>query len=103
MITIKMEITIATIGRLMKNLDTGLLLPDARSGGEWLWSHSHPRPDLLGAFGNHPIARLQSLIDDPHIADVFAGFHVPDCDLVVVADNRDLTHPLQLGYGALRD
>jgi len=51
-----MEITIATMGRLIKNFDMALLA--FAFHGEWLSVHLHPRSHLLHALGNDALATL---------------------------------------------
>ena len=65
-ITIRIEITIATMGRLMKNLDmavTSLPFPPRPRNG--FGFTTMPGPNLLHALGDHAFARLQSFVDDP--------------------------------------
>src|SRR5271167_2096612 len=72
-ITMTMEITMATMGRLMKNFDTGLSV--LRSRAERPGVHGHARTHLLYALGHHAFAPLQSVRNDP------LGAHtVSDCD-----------------------
>src|SRR3989442_14006205 len=56
-ITRTIEITIATMGRLIKNFD--IELPCLAFRGKRLRVHLHARTHLLHAFGNHALASLQ--------------------------------------------
>ena len=48
------EITMATMGRLMKNFDIGL--SPLSFHGKRLWIHLHALAHFLHAFGNHAFA-----------------------------------------------
>ena len=50
------EITMATMGRLIKNFD--MELPSRCVHGKWLGVHLHARTHLLHALGDHAFARL---------------------------------------------
>ena len=58
-ITIRIEITIATMGRLMKNLDIDL--PPFRAVHRVGFGFTGMPGDLLHALGDHALARLQVL------------------------------------------
>src|SRR5262245_26439950 len=60
MMTVRMAITIATIGRLMKNLDIRL------------WIDLHCLTNFLDTFNNDALSRREALIDDPLGPDRFA-------------------------------
>src|SRR6266446_7165499 len=94
-ITIRMAITIATMGRLMKNFDMvsdvwrlGRLVGFVHSclgqhrRNVGLGSHNTALLRLLSAFYDDPFARLEALFDDPHVAKEIADLHRPDADLV---------------------
>src|SRR5208282_1220814 len=100
-ITRTIEITMATMGRLMKNFDIGL--PSFVFAGVGLGSHRCALPHLLHAFGDDAIARLEPAVNDPVAADAVAHLNSSDFRLVVGIDNRDLVTALQLGDGALRN
>src|SRR6266480_1929780 len=100
-ITITIEITIATIGRLIKNFDIGL--PSLASPGKRLGVHQHARTNLLHAFGNHAVASLQPLGDNPIDADTLANLYRAHAHFVVAVHRRDLIAALQLGDSALRN
>ena len=59
MITVRTATTMATMGRLMKNFDTGLFPPGLRHKG--LRVHLHTRAHLLHSFCYYAIAWLQPL------------------------------------------
>src|SRR5690349_20455728 len=77
--TVKMAITIATIGRLMKNLDIRL------------WIDPHSLTDFLHAFDDDALTRGKPLVDDPLRADRLSEFNGPDFHSVGIVDNRNLT------------
>ena len=64
-ITIKMAMTIATMGLLMKNW--AMELPPRCGGGfrERLWINLTARADLEYALGDYPFAGFQALVDQP--------------------------------------
>src|SRR6266513_2416818 len=94
-------ITIATMGRLIKNFDIGL--PSLAFPGKRHGVHLHARTNLLHAFGNHAVASLQPLGDNPMGADALANLYRADAHLVLAVDRRYLIAALQLGDSALRD
>src|SRR6202142_3863335 len=57
-ITVSKAMTIATIGRLMKNFAPARL-PGGLRGGEGQGIHHRAFPDLLNALRNDPVARAQ--------------------------------------------
>src|SRR5215510_2470535 len=97
--TVSNEITIATIGRLMKNFDTlashlrRLSLDDR---DDRAFSH------FQQAFDDDAFTSLDTGRDDPEVADAVADDDRTDRDLAVVANDCDLMTALQLGHGALR-
>src|ERR1700693_2706794 len=100
--TMTIEITIATIGRLMKNLD--MLLPSLRRRAVWhvrLRVYLHAGTDLLYSFGHHAISWLQSIRNNPLGADPVADLDCPYADLVLAIHNRYLIRALQLRHGTL--
>src|SRR5713226_341886 len=101
--TMRIEITIATMGRLMKNLDMELLSRRFRRCGIRLGIHRHARANFLHAFGHHSFARLQSIVNDPLVAHAVTGLHVPNSNLVFAVYYCYLVVALQLGYSPLRD
>src|SRR5258708_3834665 len=100
-ITMTMEITIATMGRLIKNFDIGLSSLTFR--GKWLGVHLHARTHLLHSFDNHAFASFQSVRNNPLGADTVADLDRPDPHFVLVAHRRDLIAALQLRHRTLRD
>src|SRR5262245_23830965 len=98
--TMSREITIATIGRLMKKRDTsgsclGRLLSDDIDDGAV--------SDLLQALDNHAFPGLQTVGHDPELPDTVADRHRTDRHLVIRAHDRYLITALQFGYGSLRN
>src|ERR1700722_495002 len=88
-----MEITIATMGRLMKNFDMGL--PSLSFHGKWLGLHLHARTHLLYALGNHAFACFQSFRNNPLVADTVGNLNCPNGHFVLVVHHRDLIAALQ--------
>src|SRR5438876_10657263 len=99
-ITMTMEITIATMGRLMKNFDIGL--PSLTFRGKRLRVHLHSRTHLLHAFGNHAFATLQPFRDNPISADTVADLDRTDAHFVLTVRHRYLIATLQLRDCTLR-
>src|ERR1700722_19104683 len=77
-----MEMTIATMGRLMKNFD--IELPSRAFRGKGLGLHLHARPHLLYALRNDAFASGQSFRDNPLVADAIADLDRPDAHFVLV-------------------
>src|SRR6266446_1273898 len=99
-IIMTMEMTMATMGRLIKNFDIGL--PSLRFRAKRLGVYLHARTHLLHALGNHAFASLQSVHDNPLGADSVAHVNRPDAHLVLVVQRRDLIAALQLRDCTLR-
>src|SRR6516162_6255547 len=104
-ITMRMEMTMATMGRLMKNVDmVALLRGCARLGGR-----VRRQPNLLA--GAYPVASLdddalpglQPLGHRPQRANLHVDLDGADVDGVVRANHRDLTNALHVLDGALRN
>src|SRR5271156_4088146 len=93
------EITMATMGRLIKNFD--IELPARSSRAKWLGIHLHARPNFLHTLNDHPFARLQSVRNNPLAADRVADLNCSDTYFVVIIHRRDLVAALQLGDCAL--
>src|SRR5262245_15825885 len=89
--TVKMAITIATMGRLMKNLDIRLCV-DLNS-----------LTNLLHALNDDALTRREALVDDPFGANGLTELDSSDFYGVVVIDDRDLTRSLKVEYRALRN
>src|SRR5579864_2262144 len=94
-----MEITMATMGRLIKNFDIGLL--SLRQRAKRLGVHLHTRAYFLHTFGNHVLATLQSVRNHPLVADSIADSDGSDAYFVVVAHYRNLIAALQFGNSTL--
>src|SRR5882724_5512122 len=109
MITVMIEMTIATIGRLIKNLDMAFtsartLLRRGFGFGhrfERLRIDRHARLHPLGPLGDNLLARLQPLLNDPICAHSLTDFNRSDANLVIVADYGHLVTALQLCDRAL--
>src|SRR5258707_923816 len=96
-ITVRIEMTIATIGRLMKNLDISVSLQ------ERLRADLRAGTSLLDSFGHHALAHLQSFDHDPHRADPIAEFHGPNADRICIVHHGDLIAALLFRHSALRN
>src|SRR5271156_4001270 len=94
------EITMATMGRLIKNFD--IELPARSSRGKWFGIHLHTRAHFLDALGNHPVAWLQSIRNNPLAVDTVADFDGSDAHFVAAIHGSDLVAALQLGDRTLR-
>jgi hypothetical protein len=116
---IRIEMTMATIGRLMKNLDMAAypLLAGAGSAGlsaglaaeaaagagaKGFRIDGHSRANLLRSFGDDLLAGLQSLADDPVAADTLADGDRTDVDFVLGRDDCHQVLALDFGDGTLR-
>src|ERR1700732_2928090 len=93
--TVRIAITIATIGRLIKNLDISVALH------ERFRVNLHAGTNLLDALGHHTLARLQSVGDDPHGSDLVAELHCLNCHLVGAVYHGDLISALEFYNSAL--
>src|SRR5262245_39803846 len=85
--TMMMEITMATIERLMKSFDTGLFA--RRCCSRLHWSGDKVRrnnrqsfADFLKAFNDHALTGMKSLFDDPHIGGPISNPHRLNMDFV---------------------
>src|SRR2546422_11570837 len=98
MITMRMEITIATMGRLMKNLAIagGLLRGSGPRGRARLGPDLLPRSHAIGALDDDPLAGLQPLRDDPQRPDARVDLDGPDVDGLVGLDDGDLVRALDI-------
>src|SRR5260370_26012182 len=95
-----MDITMATIGLLMKNFDIGL--PSLRFGDKRLGVHLHARTHLQHPLDNHTFAALQPFLNNPLRADAVADFDRADAHFVLVVHRRDLKAALYLRDCTLR-
>src|SRR6186713_1933896 len=98
--TVSSEITMATIGRLMKNLDTSASNARRLAGDDL---DDRPVANFQQALDNHAFAGFQTLGHDPQVPDAVADRHGTDRHLVIAAHDRHLMTPLQLGDRALRN
>jgi hypothetical protein len=108
-----MEMTMATMGRLMKNLAIRApVRPKGSSGPGREGSGRRPglgqgRLDLpagshlLEPLDDDPLAGFQPLRDDPEWADALSNLDLPELDRVVGADHADLMDALHILYGSL--
>src|SRR2546425_10103735 len=89
-ITMRMEITIATMGRLMKNFAMAGRLLRRRGVGRG----ARGQPDLLAlahpvaSLHHHALAELEPVRDDPQRAHAHVALHRADVDGVVRLDDR---------------
>src|SRR6266446_1052686 len=106
--TVTMAMTIATIGRPMKNRDMPLF-PRGRRGRRRrgfrgrLRVDDDARLDLLDSLDDDPLSGGEALLDDPETADAIPGRDRPDLNLVARTDDGDLEEALQLGHRPLRN
>src|SRR5690348_8205622 len=111
-ITITIDSTIATIGRLMKKRAMGLFV---LFDGKWfcgaaagfrrwrvLGRDDGARFQPLRAFNDHTVRWLQPFVDDPQRSHTRADVHCLDGELVVGSNNRHVVETLQLLHGSLR-
>src|ERR1700732_4502261 len=90
--TITIEITIATIGRSMKNFDIDL--PPFRFRGKWLGAYLHPRAHLLSSLYNDGFARLQAFGNNPVLTDTVAHGDRANVHFAVPVHDGYLVPPL---------
>src|SRR2546425_12621678 len=88
-----MEITMATMGRLIKNFDIGL--PSLGFRGKWFGVNQHSRAHLLHALDNHAFALLQAFGDNPLIADAVPHLDRANAYFAFAVHHRDLIAALQ--------
>src|SRR5260370_15339722 len=108
--TVRMAMTIATIGRLTKKRTTlplsergsGRRRSNRGVGGGGGGAHRHAGPQPRQIRDDHLVADAQSFLDDPEAADLRPRLHHPDVDLAVGADHADLVGALKLVDGLLR-
>src|SRR5215510_8619397 len=114
----RIAMTIATIGRRMKNSAMDCPLPLGLFGGLRLGCFAlgsfprrrrslrrvdgHSGSDPLQPLHDDLVSGLQALLDDPHVPVDRAGLDDLDRDLVVRPDDRDLVAALELRHRALR-
>src|ERR1700719_319061 len=89
--TMTMEITMATMGRLMKNFDMGIRpLFVCRSlllSGEWLGVHAHTGAHSLNSFDHDSVSRIEPVGDDPAVVNPVAYRDRSNLNSVVGADH----------------
>src|SRR5215475_1095240 len=98
-ITVRMAMTIATIGRLMKNFameSVGLAARGVRFRG-----YDHAITHCLRSLGHDLIARLQTVINDPHAPLSFSHLNRADGDRIARLKDRQLVASLEFGHRAL--
>src|SRR5207302_304727 len=83
-ITMTMEITMATMGRLIKNFDIGL--PSLRFRGKGLGVYLHARAHLLHSLDDHAFALLQPIRDNPIGAYAVADLNRADTYFVLAVE-----------------
>src|SRR5580700_7603826 len=83
--TMRMAITIATMGRFMKNFDMALAILCLRD--KRLGVYSRAWAYFLNAFGDDSFAWIQAFCNDPQGADAIANRDCPNANLVVAAHN----------------
>src|SRR5580692_6035627 len=93
-ITKMMEITIATMGRLMKNFDIGLSVLVFRA--ERLGIHQCASAHFLHAFRDDSFSAIQPVRDNPLGTDTVADRYRTNADFVVAIDHRNLVATLEL-------
>src|SRR3954470_18606227 len=98
--TVSREITMATIGRLMKKRDTSASRLRRLASG---YIDDRAISDLQQPLDNHAFAGFQTVGHDPQLPDAVADRYGTDGHLVIAADDRHLIAALQLGHSALRD
>src|SRR5260221_4142789 len=106
--TVRIEMTIATTGRLMKKRAMALLLPRRSCGGGAAgrclrrddWSS---RLDSRESFHDRPVTWLQAGVDNPETAYALSRNDLPDLDLAIDPDDADLIGPLHFVDRPLRD
>src|SRR3954469_6630684 len=87
MMTIRIAITIATIGRLMKKF--AMKLSALRSLRGCLRIDQHAFFDLLLALDDNLLSGIQSFGDDPLLTDTVADFHRTNAGFLVVSDRNN--------------
>src|SRR4029077_15598973 len=115
-ITMRMEMTIATMGRLMKKraINPSALFGRWRGRGRGLgflpvrlrlsqlWLHGHPALDLLETSRHNLFPFRDPLLDDPEAVDPLPDFHRTNLDGVLRLDHCHLIRALQFGHRPLR-
>src|SRR6478752_4437955 len=93
--TIMMDITMATIGRLMKNFDIGLFGWRSGNGHGYRLRrcigrvHNSPFTNFLNPFNHNTLARVETLLNNPECPTAFAHTDGLDMNLVVCWHDGD--------------
>src|ERR1700741_5226575 len=95
------EITIATIGRLMKNFD--MTSPAHRFRSEWFRIDANPSAHFLDSLDDDPLTWIEPTCDHPAPIHLWPNRDRPNVHLVVSANDCHLIPTLQLRDGALRN
>src|SRR5215467_3722209 len=98
MITMRMAMTIATIGRRIKKF---AMLFRLFRGLEWLGVDRSAFFHLLKSFNNHALRRLDTFLNDPHVSHSLADLHRADAGLVFRGHHCNLISTLRFDYGPL--
>src|SRR5579863_86100 len=105
--TITIEITMATMGRLMKNFDMGDPSLSIRRclvlGPEWLGIHVHAGAHPLDSFNHDSVSRIQPVRDDPSVINPVAHSDRSNVHLVVSSNHSNLVAALQFRNRPLRN
>src|SRR5437899_2668725 len=103
-ITMRIAITMATMGRLMKNLDIWFAFPSfLRLWSKRLGIDLHAGAQFLQALSDDAFAGLQPLLNNPLRADAFADLDGLNAHFVVAVHDPYLERALKLRDGPLRD
>src|ERR1700729_364307 len=98
--TMTMEITMATMGRLMKNFDMGHPSLSIRRplvlGQEWLGIHAHTTAHPLNSFNHDSVSGIEPVSDDPSVINPVAHRDRSNVNFVVCANDGNLVATLQL-------
>src|SRR5882724_4861597 len=106
-ITVRIAMTMATMGRLMKNFDISLSPCLTRRAPlpihiqVRLWVHYLALNCLLYALDDNALAGLQAFPDHPHRAESITDIYCLDADLVRAVQNGDLIIALEFADGRL--
>src|ERR1700739_4084735 len=96
-----MEITIATMGRLMKNFD--ITSPAHRFGGERFRIDPDPGAHFLNSFDDHPLTWIEPTCNHPALIHLWPDCHRPNVHSVVGVKDCHLVATLEFRNGALRN
>src|SRR5712692_9460959 len=103
-ITMRMAITIATMGRLMKNFDIELpFLRFGSRGRKGLRVYLRPWLNFLHALSDNAFTRLQPFIDNPHGTRAVTDLDGSNAYLVLAVHDRHLIAALEFRHRALRN